>query len=369
MIKVLHVVTQMNRAGLENRIMDIYREINRNNVQFDFYTNRTEAGLYDSEIKNLGGAVYYSSPISKTGLKRKEKEFLTFLQEHKEYKIIHSHVNEWSTVFCKAAKKANVPIRIAHSRGANQEKNIKRYIKDIIKLPLCNYANFYFAVSKKAAIHLFNKKTNKKGLVQIWPNAIDCKKYRYSQSKRDNARKYFDCVDDFVVIHVGNFSKVKNHSFLIQIFKEIHEINNKAILLLAGEGEELDNIKNLVISLGIEDKVRFLGSISEIKELLAAGDVFVFPSFNEGFPGSVLEAEAAGLPCVISDTITPEVVLVKSCTQLPLTCDAETWAKKALELSEVGHEDNYFTLKEKGYDVQSVANSYEKFYINCLLNL
>ncbi len=363
MIRVLHIVTQMNRAGLENRLMDIYREIDKSSIQFDFYTNRTSEGLYDQEIIAMGGRVYYSGSIQRTGVYKKVKEFDSFLKEHGEYQIVHSHVNEWSTLFCYAAKRNRIPVRIAHSRGANNEKSIKRVIKSIIKFPINHYANYCFAVSEKAGVHLFGNRMNKRGRIKILPNAVDCNKFKFNENKRVESRIELGCANAFVVVHVGNFTNAKNHRFLIDVFANIWKKDSNAILYLAGDGEKRSSVQEYVNELGLSHNVYFLGSYSKVDRLLQAADIFIFPSLHEGFPGAVLEAEAAGVPCIISDTITEEVVLTENCTRFSLERSAEDWANKAIEISQGGHADTFTLLSEKGYDIKTLAEEYKDFYL------
>lgn len=365
MIRILNIVTQMNRAGLEHRIMDIYRNIDRSKIQFDFYTNREEKGIYDDEIISLGGKVYYSKGSNIFNLKSKEKEFYKFLLEHQEYRIIHSHMNELSTLYCKAAKKAGVPIRIAHSRGANKGVNLKRYFKEIIKLNLKKYATHLFAVSEVAGEHLFGKKAIYKEEVRIWPNSIDCKKYEYNVSIRKKIRKLEKLEDKFVIINVANLVKGKNQRFLIEIFNEIQKLKKNSMLLIAGEGLERKKLEKQIKDKKLESKIRLLGNRKDVNEILQGADCFITTSLHEGFPGAVLEAQAAGLPCFISNTITHEVCLLDTTFQISLKATTKDWARQILKKLELINErkNTYQFLKDKGYDIKTLVKEYEKFYL------
>ena len=360
-IRVLYVVTIMNKGGLESRIMDIIRNVDVNRVKIDIYTNRQEEGYFDKEIKKRGGKIYYNPPISIFCLQKKILEFYKFLNEHKEYSIIHVHQNELSTLFCMAARKANTPVRIAHSRGANTQISLSKFVKDIIKLPLKKYATDFFAVSKPAAIKLFGKSSYKKGQVEIWPNAIDCKRFTYNPRIRDQIRSELNLGNAFTIIHVGNFTTAKNHDFLLQIFKALKKREPLAKLVLIGGGE-LKQYIDKTAKLELTDSVLFLGSRSNVHDLLQVGDVFVFPSLYEGFPGAVLEAQASGLPCIISDTITSEVCLLPITKQLSLSMKPNEWVNAILSYKNFEREDTYDTIAAAGYDIVSLTEQLTNFY-------
>lgn len=365
MIRILHVVTIMDKGGLESRLMDIYRFIDREKVQFDFYTNRKEEGYFEKEIKYMGGLIFHSEPYQPLKMKSKEKEFQSFLREHTEYNIIHIHLNELSYVFCKAAKKVGVPVRIVHSRGANRDHSLKGAYKNILKRGIPNTATHLFAVSMMAGIHLFGSGAmTKRG--EVWPNAIDCKMFSYNLIKREKLRTEFNVNNDFVVMHVGNFTPAKNHPFIIEVFSEINRLIPESKLILVGGGNHVEKVQKLVEEKGLSAAVYFLGIRNNINELLQMADVFLFPSLHEGFPGAVLEAQAAGLPCVISSSITTEVVLVDTCIQLELSLPINFWAMQVIQFRGTQRSDTYQTLLDKGYDVQSVAQKYEQFYLSVI---
>ena len=180
MIRVLHVVSKMNRGGLETRLMDLFRNIDRSRCVFDFYTNSLDTGEYDEEIRQLGGKVFKSSPLTPFNIAKKTREFQDFCSEHSEYSIVHCHMNEWSTVFCKAAMKAGVKTRIAHSRGANTTFSFRWLFKQMMKKDICKYATHLLAVSEVAADYLFGSNSIKQKGAEVIPNTIECSKYRFN---------------------------------------------------------------------------------------------------------------------------------------------------------------------------------------------
>lgn len=362
-IRILQIVTQMNRAGLENRLMDIYRNIDRGRVQFDFYTCRKEIGSFDDEIKAMGGKVYYSDPLDLKGIHWISRRFKSFLLDHIEYKIVHCHLNQWCGLVLKGAKQANVPVRIAHSRTSLQKLNAKNFIKNFVKLSTNRYATHYFAVSRKAGEWLFGKKMLDSGKVEVWPNAIDCKKFIFNPQMRERMRMTLGLGNDLTLIHVGNLRPEKNHSFLFHVFKQVLEKQPSAKLILVGRDMSDGAIQSLAREIHIDQSVQFLGSRSDVPDLLQAGDVFVFPSLYEGFPGAVLEAEAAGLPCVISDTITDEVCITNNVKQLPLG-DIRPWVEEIIKAVQYERKDTSSQLYRAGYDITTLTEKLMGFYEN-----
>ncbi len=368
-IRVLQIVTQMNIGGMESRLMDIYRHIDREKVQFDFYSCRQTPGAFDDEIISLGGKVYYNKPLTVKNLIAIPRRFWSFLNDHRNYLIVHCHLNQWCGLVLAGAMKANVPIRIAHSRTSLKQNSIKNFIKNIIRFPVNYTATHRFAVSDKAAEWLFGKKAVSLGRVQIWPNAINCSKYSYDISTRIRIRDYLNLGDSYTLIHIGNLRPEKNHMFLLQIFKLLKNQIPNCKLLLVGADNLNGSIQEEAQRLSIINDVQFLGLRTDVSELLQAADVFVFPSLYEGFPGAVLEAQASGLPCIISNTITEEVVLSQDVIQLKLD-DRNLWVNKIIEFwsfpvnrASTFSQDN---LVNSGYDIYQLVNDLLQFYCSVL---
>lgn len=362
-VRVLNIVTQMNRAGMESRLMDIYRNIDREKIQFDFYTFRESEGDFDEEILLMGGSVFYNKPLTLMSMKKSKMGFLEFLKLNREYDIIHSHINQWNGIFMKTAFYSGIKTRISHSRTSLEKTNIKNIIKNMIKLYGRNYATDYFAVSNKAGKWLFGESIMNSSKYKVWPNAIDTNKFKFDKNLREEARRDLGIQDSFVVMHVGNIRKEKNHLFLIDVFSELLKVKPNSNLLIIGKDYMDGAINKYVEYKGIENNVKFLGSITDVNHILQAGDIFVFPSFYEGFPGSLLEAQTNGLPCVISDTITDEVCITKLVNKLSLKSDVSEWIQKIIELSELERYDNSEHIRENGYDINILVNRLQKFYI------
>lgn len=354
----------MNRGGLESLVMDIYRGIDRERIQFDFLTFREIPGYFDEEIRSLGGNVHYLSPITIKNFSAVPSRVCSFLKKHPQYKIVHAHLDQWCGIVLKGAKQANTPVRIAHSHSTYLTFNIENIIRNIIKLPVNKYATHRFAISQKAGIWLFGKKNVGNGNVTIWHNAVNCDKFRYNDDVRKKMRSELDLNDACTIVHVGNLRYPKNPLFLIDIFCDlIKKIPNSKLLSIGkdcmdGQCQRYAEQKKCI------DKIMFLGMRSDVAQLLQAGDVFVFPSRWEGFPGAVLEAQAAGLPCVISDAITDEVCLTDNIAQLPINKGTDIWVNKICEFNGSAQADSYNILVQKGFDISVLSKKLSDFYEN-----
>lgn len=370
-IRILHCVTIMNRNGLENRLMDIYRNIDRSLIQFDFMTNRKEAGEFDAEIEQLGGKVYHMSRIAPKSFFRYIRELRAFFQEHTEYKIVHSHLNTLSTWPLMMAKKAGVPIRIAHSRNASMDKNFKMIYKAFSRLFINGQATDRFACSRSAGIWLFGKKQVEQDTFHVIPNAIQLDKFLYSEDKRNKMRSELGIKEDeLAVVCVARFSLQKNHGFLLKVFSEIQKKNPNSKLYLVGQGELEQEIRGMVSKLGLTDSVVFLGSRSDVGDVLTAMDAFLFPSFYEGFGTVIIEAQCSALPMLASDTIPCETKLCDCVEFASIKEEPDEWAEKILALIEKNErKDTSELIRENGYDIRQSYAWMQKFYLDSIKTL
>lgn len=358
-VRILHIVNSLNRGGMESRIMDLYRHLDHQKFQYDFYVESGNPGMFDEEVVKYGGRVFLSKKRSKYNIPN-FRSFYEFLKEHPVYKIVYAY-NQWSGFYLREAKKCGVPYRIANARTSIQTRSLKNSVKKLVKLNVNIYATHKFAVSKKAAIWLFGEKAVDNGQVKVWPNAIDTEKYKFSEEVRFEVRDELRLGDAFTIIHVGNIKFEKNHPFLLRVFKAIKLKEPEAKLLLIGSGT-IEKLTPLIDELGIRESVHYLGVRQDIPRLLQAGDVFVFPSYYEGFPGAVLEAEASGLPCIISDTITDEVVLTACTHQMPIDTNPVEWAKMCLNYYGSKRDDLTEVVKSAGFDIYDLVYEIEEMY-------
>lgn len=362
MLRVLHVVTDMNRGGLETMIMNYYRNIDRKKIQFDFLVHRGYRASYDDEIESYGGKIYRLSrliPWSKNYIKMLD----AFFQEHPEYKIVHVHQDCLSGVILKVAEKNGVPIRIAHSHSSSQDKNLKYLIKLWYKRWIPKYATQLLACGKEAGDWMFDGQP-----YQVLNNAIDAKKYKYDLKIREKMRQQLQISGDTKVIgHVGRFSEPKNHSFLIDIFQCIHEENKNTKLLLVGDGELYNQIQEKVKKYGLEEAVIFTGVRTDVTDLMQAMDVFLFPSLYEGLPLTLIEAQAAGLPCIISDKVPIECAITNLVQQVSLNSDKKKWASVVLKTT-CERKEMYLEICEAGFDIRKNVRKLQEMYVRLLEN-
>ena len=359
-IRILHIVTYMGRGGLETMLMNYYRNIDRERIQFDFLTHRSFEADYDKEIESLGGKIYHLpklNPFSKKYLKKLD----TFFREHPEYKIVHSHLDCMSGIPLKIAKKNGVPVRIAHAHSTSQEKNLKYFLKLLYKRMIPRYATKLLACSEAAGSWMF-----KGAEFEVLYNAIDAQQYRYDENVRKQVRKAFGITEKTLVVgHVGRFSPPKNHAFLIEIFCDIVKRRPDSKLLLVGDGVLRKDIEKKCHDHAIWDKVIFTGLRGDVPDLLQAMDVFAFPSLYEGLPLVIVEAQASGLPCIISDKVPIECKKTEGLIrQVKLQESTEYWAQQLIELASVERKDTLSEIRKSGFDVRENVRKLENMYLS-----
>jgi len=357
-IRVLHVLRYMNIGGAETFIMNLYRSINKNEIQFDFLVH--ESGMYDKEIEKLGGRIYIVPYITDIGQFKYCRTLKSFFNSHKEYKIIHSHLSQVSGLILECAKKCNIPIRIAHSHSSNYSNNILiRFYKEYLGKKIFKNATDFFACSDLAAKWLFKNKSNESIIIK---NCISIEKFMYNKKFNNNIRKALHInLDTFVVGHVGRFNKVKNHEFLIDIFYEIQKRKENSILVLCGAGELKLEIENKVNQLNIKDKVIFTGIRQDVNKIYSAFNIMIFPSIFEGLPLTLIEAQINGLKVFCSDTISNQVNVSNEVKFISLDTTCNEWSNIILN-SNLERRDYINKIIEAGYDSREVALKLQEFY-------
>lgn len=358
-IRILHVVTYMGRGGLETMIMNYYRHMDRAKVQFDFLVHREFTADYDGEIEQLGGKIFRLPKLNPWSAEYR-RALDQFWKEHPEYRIVHVHQDCLSSIALKSAKENGVPIRIAHSHSSSQDKNIKYIIKLWYKRQIPQYATHLFACSKEAGDWMFDGTA-----YSIVNNAIDTNSYVFDREKALSIRNNLGISSDALVLgHVGRFAQVKNHAFLINILAQISKMRDRVYLLLVGDGELKGVIEEKVQELGLSEQVIFTGVRKDIPEVLQAMDVFVFPSLYEGLPVSLVEAQAAGLPCLVSDTISDECMITDLIQKASLNETAHAWAIKALTMAKRERCNMYSEIAGRGFDIVQNAAKLQEFYLD-----
>lgn len=357
MIRILQVVTHMNCGGLESMIMNYYRMIDREQVQFDFLVHRRERAVYDNEIEALGGIIYRLPALNPFSGKY-TNELKRFFKQHPEYKVIHVHQDCMSSVILNVAQECGVEVRIAHSHSSSQDKNLKYLLKLYYKKQIAKYATHLFACGEAAGQWMYDGKE-----FEILNNAINASNYRYDAQKREAMRLELGIDENCLLVgHVGRFNYPKNHTFLIDIFQEVcHKEESK--LLLVGDGELRTEIEKKVLRNGLEDKVIFTGIRRDVADLLQAIDVFVFPSNYEGLPVTLIEAQASGLRCIISDKVPQDCKKTELVEQVSLQEGAGYWANRIIAAAKEVRIDTYEDIKQSGYDIQENAKRLQSFYL------
>lgn len=360
--RVLHIVRCLEQGGIQNFLMNVYRNINRDKIQFDFLVSAD--GVFEEEIKELGGKYYHIPYITEIGRKKYQKELKKFLIEHEEYKIIHCHLNQISGVVLEVAKELNIPVRIAHAHTMKNTNSLPiKIYKAYLQRKINKSATHFFACSKEAAEWMFKRKSSKANIIY---NGIQIEKFFFSVEKRKSIREENKIEDKAMVLgHVGRFSKVKNQSFLLDIFYEYYKRNQDTELLLIGEGETKEEIIAKAHEMGIENKVKFLGNRKDVENYYSAFDCFLFPSLFEGLGIVLIEAQVNGLNCIISDTVPKEVDLDGKVKFMSLNQKASEWAKQ-IEKSDRREEISKEILQK--YDIKQIAKKIEEFYIDSIIS-
>ena len=366
-IHVLVLDTVMDRGGAEAMIMNYMRNINRDVIKFDFLTNRDYRAAYEDEIEFLGGKVYHMCPMYPGKFRQYKREVREFLKAHPEYKIIHSNLEERSYFALKEAKKLGVPVRISHSHNRPLGFDAKLLVRYYFRFMLKFYNTHMFACGVEAGDWLYGKKNRDK--VIVMNNDIDAGQYTYNSEKSIKMKKVLGVENKLVIGHVGRFFAQKNHPFLIDIFNEVHKKNPDAVLLLVGGGELDDSLKNQmkqkVKDLGLEEAVQFLGVREDVADVMQAFDLFLLPSLFEGLPVTMVEAQASGLPCVISDKVPIQCDITGNVKVVGLDESPETWAEQVLAfVDEFERKDTYDKIQKAGFDIKENAKWLEEFYVS-----
>lgn len=357
-VRVLQVVTYMGRGGLETMLMNYYRHFDRSKVQFDFLVHRDFEADYDEEIRSFGGRIYHMPRLIPWSGSYRNK-LKQFFREHPGYQMVHVNQDCLSSVALQCAQECGVPVRIAHSHNSSQNINLKYPIKMFYRRQIPEYATDLFACSEEAGKWMFGNHP-----FQIIPNAIELSSYVFNKETRKEVRENLSMNDTFLIGHVGRFRAQKNHRFIINVFASVLKKCPEAKLLLVGDGEKLEENKELARKLKIDDKVIFAGARGDVNRLLQAMDVYLFPSLFEGLPLSLIEAQAAGLPCLISDRVPESAILVKGLVSVvSLEQSADEWAKKLLHMKTETRANHSMELQNAGYDIAIEAEKLQNFYL------
>lgn len=367
MVRMLHIVGSMSPSGIGNFIMNIYRNIDRSRVQFDFIVHEKREVSFDEEIQKLGGRLFYVTRKSVNPV----NNFLEMRKVVKEgnYRIVFRHTDTATVALdLLAAKLGGAGRRIphSHSTGTSGVKMHKLF------QPFLNWVSTdYFACSEQAGKWLYGHNQ-----FEVVLNGIDAESFAFSDQTREEVRKQEGVEGKLIFGHVGNFLPVKNHAFMLEVFSCIKKQCKEAVLMLVGDGALHADIEKKAEELHIQDALILCGVRNDTSRLLQAMDLFFFPSFYEGMPIALVEAQAAGLPCLVSEAVTEDVIITNLVTKMQIpqkraedekwTEDskkamAEKWAVKAVKLA---HETMRTTtteqIRQSGFAVEHLAKRYER---------
>ena len=363
MIRILHVLGGLDRGGAETMVMNLYRAIDKTKVQFDFITHTNRCQAYTEEIEKLGGKIYYFPKFKGINYFQLKGIWKKFFKDHPEYKILHSHVRSYASLYLPLAKKAGLKT-IIHSHSTSNGKGLGSVVKRIMQYPLRWQADYFFGCSKEAGAWLFGDKIVNSPKYHILQNAIDTEQYKFNPEIRKQYREEFGLGDKKTFIHVGRFHPAKNHAFLLKVFAEIHKQDANTILLLAGDGELRPEIEKQIDELNLKNDILLLGSRSDVPKLLMSADCFLFPSVWEGFGMVAVEAQATGLPCICSDAIPQSVKVTEQCVFIS-TENAQTWAGKALAFALNANKlprNAIQSVIDNGFDIKKSSEKLCSFY-------
>ncbi|MBO6250515.1 MAG: glycosyltransferase [Muribaculaceae bacterium] len=359
-IRILHEVAGLGNGGVETFLMNVYRNIDRSKIQFDFILSHDwNINLYEDEIKSLGGKIYYLPEGYKQFY-----SFYRFLKNHPEYKVVHSHRGAFGSFYLFTSWFAGVGNRIAHAHTSSAVRKSKaRWVRFL--RPFLNIVSTKrFSCGQEAGLWMYGKSN-----FEVLNNSIDISSFRHFD-KRDEIRDMLGVeTDELLFGHVGRFAEEKNHVFIIDVFKAIHDNNNKTKLLLIGDGHLRPFIENKVRLLGLNDAVIFLRNRDDVNLLLTAIDMVLFPSLFEGLSFAMLEMQASSLRILASDSIPKEVNITGEVYFKSLEDSPNDWAETALELSNYSKNDvDIDSMYKKGFDVRNNVKRLENYYLSCVNN-
>lgn len=380
-VRVLHVLGNTNLGGAESRIMDLYRHTDRNRVQFDFLVHSGEEGFYEKEIRELGGRIFRVPRFRIYNYFSYRKALKEFFQEHHEFALVQGHMTSTAAIYLPIAKKAGVKKTAAHARSAGVDKGLKGTMTRFLRRNLADKADYLFTCSELAGISVYGEKAVREGKTIFIPNAIDCAGFTFDPEKRKKMREELGLTDAIIIGHVGRFHYAKNHEYLLRVFAELCRMSagaggstaetgadQKYHLILLGEGPLMEDTRKLAEELGVADKVHFLGNHKNIADYYQAMDYFVYPSRYEGMPGTIVEAQASGLPCLMSDTICREVIATELVETKSIEKEPKVWAEElqrridALVSKQENREKYAAKMAAAGFDVQTQAERMMRFY-------
>lgn len=358
----------MDRGGAETFVMNLYRAIDRDLIQFDFLVHEQRQCDYDEEIGDLGGKMYRFPRFTGVNCFSYLSKCKSFFAKDDEHPVVHGHIGSSAPMYLNEARRSG-RYAIAHSHAQNYERGLPGLAFRVASAPVRNIADYFMACSREAGLDRFGTRVVEGNRFQVVPNGVDLDAFSFSAEGRAKARAALELDDVPVYGHVGRLTEVKNHAFLLRVFAQVKKAQPDAVLLLVGRGSLENQLRQEVLSLGMEEgSVRFLGVREDIDSLLQAMDVLVFPSTKEGLPVTVVEAQASGLPCALSTGIPEMAVATSTCKRIALSSGVDEWARECVrmcnETNRSRREAASKEMRSSMFDIRSIARNLTDFYLS-----
>ncbi|MDV3427266.1 MAG: glycosyltransferase family 1 protein, partial [Bacillota bacterium] len=325
--KVLQIIGVLTVGGAETVAMNLFRYINKDIYEFHYIVFGDKIGSSEAEMINMGAKIFHvNHPSSNYFIYCRQLDQI--IKENGPYEIVHSHTLFNSGFVMKIAAENGVKCRITHSHTTQNKVNSSMILKiyeKVMRYLIIKYSTHYAACSKAAGNYLFGEELFRREGIII-KNGIDAEKFKFNNDIRRIIRKDLNISDCFVIGYVGHLAAVKNLDFLLDVFKQIHMVNPSSVLLLAGDGNERIKLENKIKEFNLEANVIMTGNIVNVNEMLSAMDVFVFPSLFGGLGTALIEAQANGLPCIVSDSIPDDAIITDLIKTISLNNDIKLWA-------------------------------------------
>ena len=366
-VRIAHVIGRAVRGGIESSVLSYYEHIDREKIQYDFLLFDDSTHIPEERIHSLGGRIMITPTC---GSQPAYQKALRGIFTRNVYPLVHSHISTLSVFPLFAAWRAGIPIRVSHSHtaaGRGKGETLRNLMKYTLRNFSRTFATHFCACSRRAGEFQFGKRAMDSGRVKVWPNAIDTGRFAYNEATRAEIRKELGIEGKFVIGHAGRFVHVKNHDFLLEVFREARKMNPQTVLLLAGDGPLFNMFRDKVNELGLSESVIFAGSVPDIERYYQAMDVFIFPSLYEGLGMSAVEAELSGLPVVASTELPDDARFCDNLHFMPLKKSASEWAEEALRISD-GHvrRDMSSYAREAGFDIKVQGAKLSEWYCELL---
>lgn len=378
-IIVLHVVGRLDIGGAESRIMDLYRNIDREKVQFHFVQHTSDRCAFEEEVERLGGRVYHVPRFNVKNYFTYKKAWKGLFQAHPEIKVVQGHMTSTAAIYLPIAKKAGVEITIAHARSAGVDPGLKGHLTRFLRRDLYKKCDYRFTCSGMAGESVFGDQNQISRKATFIPNAIDVDKFKFNKEVREEIRYELGIKDKFVIGHVGRFSHMKNHKYMLQILEQCIRMEKKrglseTVLMFLGDGDLKEEIMEQAVAMGISSRVLFMGNKRDVCRYYQAMDYFLLPSLYEGLPGTAVEAQASGLKGIMSDSVTAEAVVTDLIQMRSIKEEPKIWAEEIMRASQKQIEDSCGdeevrrssyaeVVKQASFDVKEQAKRMQEFYL------